>query len=309
MKRRDFILKGIGASVAAGAAFSMTGYNRVFGKSMSNPPSEGYDLVAVRGGEPGAMFDRAIQSLGGMSKFVKDGQKVVVKPNIGWDTVPERAANTNPELIGRIVKHCLDAGAKEVYVFDNTCDEWTKCYKNSGIEQAAKDAGGKIAPGNTENYYVQVDIPGAKSLTQAKVHELILDSDVFINVPVLKNHGSAKMSIAMKNLMGVVWDRRYWHRNDLHQCIADYCLFHKKPQLNVVDAYRVMMRNGPRGVSVEDVVRMDSLLVSQDIVAVDAAATKLWGDEPENIPYIRIAEEMGLGTMDLASLNIDRIKM
>ncbi len=308
MKRRDFLRKSIGAGVAAGTAFSMLKYSPLFGAN-SPSPDEAFDLVAVKGGEPAGMFDRAIQSLGGMKQFVKPGQKVVVKPNIGWDAVPERAADTNPELVKRIIEHCFEAGADEVYVFDNTCDQWDKCYKNSGIEQAVKDAGGKTAPGNTENYYHDVEIPEGKSLTKAKVHELILDSDVFINVPVLKNHGSAQLSIAMKNLMGVVWDRRYWHRNDLHQCIADYTTFYKKPDLNIVDAYRVMMRNGPRGVSVDDVVKMNSLLVSKDIVAVDAAATKMFGAEPADVPYIRIGDEMGVGTMDLTSLNIDRIKM
>jgi len=112
----------------------------------------------------------------------------------------------------------------------------------------------------------------------------------------------------MKNLMGVVWDRRYWHQNDLHQCIADYTTF-RNPDLNIVDAYRVMKRNGPRGVSVEDVVLLNSLLISRDIVAADAAAAKLFGLEPDDIPHIVIADKMGIGTMDLASLNINRIKM
>jgi len=153
-----------------------------------------------------------------------------------------------------------------------------------------------------------VQIPGGKNLTTAKVHELILDSDVFINVPVLKSHSSAKLTIAMKNLMGVVWDRKWWHKNDLHQCIADYATF-RNPDLNVIDAYRVMKRNGPRGVSTEDVIRLDSMIISRDIVAADAAATKMFGLEPEDIPHISIAYEMGIGNMNLTELNINRIKM
>lgn len=307
MKRRDFIVKGLGAGVLAGSGLSLGGFSRVVGNPAAPEDGE-FDLVAIKGDDPAAMFDQGIQSIGGMSKFVKEGQSVVVKPNIGWDAVPERAANTNPELIGRIVKRCYEAGAKSVSVFDNTCDEWKKCYNNSGIEQAVKDAGGSIVPGNSESYYRDVDISGGKSLTQTKVHELILDSDVFINVPVLKSHSSAKLTIAMKNLMGVVWDRRWWHQNDLHQCIADYTLF-KRPDLNIIDAYRVMKRNGPRGVSVEDVIMTNSMIISTDIVAADAAAAKIFGLEPEDIPYIAIADEMGIGTMDLSSLNINRIKM
>jgi len=254
------------------------------------------------------MFDAAINSLGGMSKFVKKGQTVVVKPNIGWDVSPERAANTNPLLVKRIIEHCLNAGAKEVLVFDNTCDEWSLSYKNSGIERAVKEAGGKLAPGNSESYYQKVSVKKGKRLTSAKVHEIILNSDVFINVPILKNHSSAKLTMAMKNHMGIVWDRGYWHRNDLHQCIADFASY-RLPDLNILDAYNVMMQHGPRGVSKEDVVKMESLLVSTDIVAIDAAGAKLFGLNPSDIPYIKIANDMGIGNMNLDKLNINRIKL
>jgi len=307
MKRRDFIFKGLGAGILAGSGVTMGGFSRLMGNP-SAPEGNDFELVAVKGTDPATMFDEGINAIGGMSEFVKPGQTVVVKPNIGWDAVPERAANTNPALIGRIVKRCYESGAKSVSVFDNTCDEWKNCYVNSGIEEEVKNAGGKIVPGNSESYYREVDVPRGKSLISTKVHELILDSDVFINVPVLKSHSSAKLTIAMKNLMGVVWDRRYWHKNDLHQCIADYTSY-KLPDLNIVDAYRVMKRNGPRGVSTEDVIMLDSLLISKDIVAADAAATKLFGLEPEDIPYIAIANEMGLGVMDLSKVNIKRIKM
>lgn len=307
MRRRDFIFKGLGAGILAGTGVTMTGFSRLMGNPAA-PEDGDIDLVAIKGTSPADMFDEGINAYGGMSRFVKPGQSVVVKPNIGWDAVPERAANTNPELIGRIVKRCYEAGASAVSVFDNTCDEWKKCYANSGIESEVSKAGGANVPGNSESYYKDVKVAEGKTLTETKVHELILDSDVFINVPVLKSHSSAKLTIAMKNLMGVVWDRRWWHQNDLHQCIADYTTF-RKPDLNIVDAYRVMKRNGPRGVSTEDVILLDSMVISTDIVAADAAATKLFGLEPEDIPYIVIADEMGIGTMDLASLNIKRIKM
>jgi uncharacterized protein (DUF362 family) len=304
MKRREFIKKSGSAVALAGAAWALPGMTSFAGKPFF--PSDKYDLVAIKGGNPVDMFDQAIASLGGMEQYVKQGQTVVVKPNIGWDVIPARAANTNPDLVGRIVKHCLEAGAKEVTVFDNTCDKWDKCYTNSGIEKAVKDAGGKLAPGHTEGYYQQVDVPEGEKLTDAKVHELILESDVFINVPVLKSHSSARLTIAMKNLMGIVWDRMFWHRNDLHQCIADFTTY-RKPDLNIVDAYNVMMKNGPRGVSEADVANLRSQLISTDIVAIDAAAAKLFGYEPDEVPYIEIADEMGIGTMDLAQLNINRI--
>jgi len=306
MKRREFIKKSITTGVVAGSAFSMLPYQNLFGARYN--PVEDFDLVAIKGGEPHLMFDTAIESLGGMKKFVKSGQKVVVKPNIGWDAPPERAANTNPKLIGRIVEHCYNAGAKEVLVFDNTCNDWNKCYSNSGIERAVKDAGGKMVPANTEGYYQNIDVSNGKSLKASQVHEVLLESDVFINVPVLKHHASADLSIAMKNLMGIIWDRRYWHRNDLHQCIADFTTY-SKPDLNIIDAYRVMQKNGPRGVSVDDVGLYKAQIISADIVAADASATKLFGTEPEDVDYIKIADQMGVGTMDLKSLNIKKIML
>ncbi|RCK71905.1 MAG: Iron-sulfur cluster-binding protein [Ignavibacteriae bacterium] len=301
MKRRDFLKSAYKASALVGAGMVLGNFD-----SLLFSQNTDYDLVAVKGGEPDVMFDKAIEALGGMKKFVKKGQKVVVKPNIGWDTAPERAANTNPKLVGRIVEHCYNAGAREVYVVDHTCDEWQRCYKNSGIEKAAKDAKAKVVPANSESYYQEVSIPQGKVLKNTKEHEVILSSDVFINVPVLKNHGGATLTIAMKNLMGNVWDRRYWHRNDLHQCIADFATY-RKPTLNIVDAYLVMKTNGPRGVSTDDVVLMKSQLLSTDIVAVDSAAAKLFGLKPEDIRYLNIATEMKIGRKDIENLNIKRI--
>src|SRR5690606_2234178 len=150
MKRRNFISTTLKASLIAGAGLSSFNFAHSL-SSKSFPFSSDYDLAAIKGGEPDAMFDEAIKSLGGMSKFVKKGQTVVVKPNIGWDVSPERAGNTNPLLVKQIIKQCFDAGAKDVYVFDHTCDNWNKCYSNSGIERAVKDAKGKIVSGASES--------------------------------------------------------------------------------------------------------------------------------------------------------------
>jgi uncharacterized protein (DUF362 family) len=290
MKRRDFLKSSVGAGLAAGAALSLGGYEKLW---TSASLTAGYDMVAVMGGKPDAMFDLGIQELGGMGTFVKKGQKVLVKPNIGWDRTPEYAANTNPLLVKRIVEHCFRAGASAVYVFDHTCDNWVNCYKNSGIEKYAKDAGAKIVPANSESYYQEISIPGAKIL----------------NVPVLKDHSSTRMTGLMKNMMGNVWDRGYWHQNNLDQCIADYATYVKKPALHIVDCINVMTKNGPQGVSREDVVNMQSMILTTDWVAGDAAAAKMLGVNPTDISYIPIAHKMGIGNMNLESLNIKRIKM
>ncbi len=306
MKRRGFFKTSIGAGVAAGAALSLGGYEKLWAAS---PVTSKYDMVALMGGNPDAMFDLGIQELGGMGTFVQKGQKVLIKPNIGWDVIPELAANTNPLLVKRIIEHCFKAGAKEVYVFDHTCDNWVNTYKNSGIERAAKSAGAKVVPGNSENYYQSIEIPGGVKLKKAKVHEILLETDVFINVPVLKGHNSTRMTACLKNNMGIVWDRGYWHSNNLHQCIADYALFEKKPALNIIDCYNVMVKHGPQGVSKEDLVLMKSQIITTDWVAGDTAAAKMLGVDPQKIDYIPIAHKMGLGNMNLDSLSIKRIKM
>jgi len=302
MDRRDFVRRMVGVSMAAGMAPLLGTPVPLLGRE-DEPP---IDLVAIRGGEPDMMFDRGIEALGGLQVFVGRGSTVVVKPNIGWDVPPERAGNSNPRLVARIVERCFDAGASKVYVFDHTCDDWKRCYRRSGIEEAASRAGATVVSGDSKSYYHEVDVPGGRSLRSAMEHELVLESDVLINVPILKSHGGARLTIAMKNLMGVVWDRGFWHSNDLHQCIADFAAY-RKPTLNVVDAYYVMKRNGPRGVSEGDVATLKAQLISTDIVAVDTAATKLFGMEPSAVRYIPLAADRGVGRMDLEKLQIKRI--
>ena len=311
MDRRDFLK----AFAVAGAAVTVqrAGAMDVMSQSMAGAESGKVDLVAVMGGEPDEMFRRAIVEFGGMKNFVKPGMKVAVKPNIGWDKVPELAGNTNPKLVTEIIKECFEAGASEVTVFDHTCDDWIKCYKNSGIEDAAKAAGAKVMPAHQESYYRSIDLPRGKKMKTAKVHEAILDSDVWINVPILKNHGGANLTISMKNHMGIVWDRGFFHQNDLQQCIADICTMDKKAVLNVVDAYRVLKTNGPRGRSASDVVLTKGLFVSPDIVAVDTAAAKFFNQVREmpleSVGHLANGQALGIGTMDLDKLNIKRIKI
>jgi uncharacterized protein (DUF362 family) len=313
MDRRDFLK----ALAVTGAAFTlkMNGGMDILSQTLktAGTGTSSVDLVAVMGGEPEAMFRKAIAEVGGLGTFVKKGYKVVVNPNIGWDKTPELAANTNPKLVAEIVKQALAAGAKEVVVFDHTCDEWKNCYQNSGLEAAAKAAGARVVSGDNESDYRLVKLPQGKKLKEAKVHQAILDCDVWINVPVLKHHGGANMTIAMKNLMGICWDRRIFHSTDLHQCIADMCTLQKKPVLNVVDAYRVLQDKGPQGKTTDDVVLSKALFLSQDIVAVDTAATKFFNQirsmPLDHVGYLANGQTLKLGTMNIDNLSVKRIKM
>lgn len=308
MKRRDFFKSAAVAGMAT--VFNPSSWGASANKMAVQ---SGPDMVAVMGGEPDVMLTRAIKELGGIGKYVKKGDKVVIKPNIGWDRKPELAANTNPILVGTLVKMCKSAGAAEVLVFDHTCHDWKKSYTNSGIEKAVTDAGGKMVPGNDESYYREVDLPKGISLKKTKIHKSLLECDVWFNVPVLKHHGGAKNSIAMKNLMGIVWDRGFYHSNDLHQCIADTATFHKKPALNIVDAYRIMKSNGPQGKSEADVVMLKSLIVSPDYVAADTAAMKMFSQvlptDINDVKHIQLAEKLNVGTQNIDKLNVKRIKL
>ena len=313
--RRDFLKAGL----ALGATIPLLDLGGLFATEPTATVTEGTAsaatpsgprpiLVSVRDGDRVAMLDKALAALGGIGAFVKPGQTVLVKPNIGWDAPPERGANTHPAIVGRLVELCLGAGAKSVSIFDNTCDQWQRTYENSGIEKAARDAGAKIINGKDETLYRETAIPGGVKLKSAKVHSLVLDSDVFINVPVLKHHSGAQMTSAMKNLMGCVWDRGVYHNVDLQQTIADFLTL-RKPDLNILDAYHPMVRNGPRGKSVEDCVEMRRLFASTDPVLIDTAAAMLLSYTVDKVTHIKIAADMKLGSMDIAAADVRRLKL
>lgn len=311
MNRKDFLktiaLAGLTTTLYSAAPIS------ILAQQGKNTDGKDVDLVALLGGEPAPMFEKGIDALGGIGKFVKKGDKVTIKPNIGWDKKPELAANTNPELVVALINACKDAGASEIIVFDNTCDAWRKCYENSGIEAAAKKAGAVVMPANSEEYYREISLPKAKTLKKALVHRAILDCDAWFNVPVLKTHGGARMTIAMKNLMGIVWDRRAFHQLGLDQCIADIGTIANPACLNIVDAYRAMKANGPRGRNESDVVEPKALFMSTDPVAVDVAAIKFFNQyikmPLDDVKYVACAEELQLGVADLEKLNVERVKM
>ena len=303
MERREFLKKSLALGLGAGVLFLPKGLKGAVGKALAEESLP--DLVALQGTSPEAMFDRGIAALGGMSRFVKSGQTVLVKPNISWDVSSTGAANTHPGLVGQIIRHSLDAGASRVYVMDHSIEYWERTLENSGVGEALRAAGGIYVQAEDARYYQRVDVSGG-TLMSTQVHEAWLESDVLINVPVLKHHGGAVISSAMKNLMGCVWQRREWHGKGLQACIADF-LSVRAPDLNVIDAYRVLTRNGPRGGSSRDITEMNSQIISPDIVAADAASARLMGREPSDITHVRLAAEAGFGEIDLSKLNIERL--
>lgn len=309
MDRRNFLKKG--AVATALTAIGFPAFNTVDATAAS--AAAGGDLVAIMGDDPAAMVRRAIQEFGGIERFVHSGDKVVIKPNIGWAKTPETAANTNPDLVGELVRLCVSAGAKEVLVFDHSCNEWSSCYVKSGIRAAVEYHGGKMVPSDNEKFYKEVKLPKGVNLKKTKIHEAIVDCDVWFNVPVLKNHGGAKMSISMKNCMGMVWDRKAFHLTGLQQSIADLATYEKKPALNIVDAFRTLSQNGPQGKTLEDVVATKTLFASKDPVALDVASVKFFNQIKkmplEDVKHIGYAGKLKVGTTDLSKMNVKRVKL
>jgi uncharacterized protein (DUF362 family) len=199
----------------------------------------------------------------------------------------------------------IDAGASHVQVFDFPFGgSAQEAYTRSGIQEQVLAAGGEMMP-MPELKYVTADIPNGVDLKSTKAFKDALDADVLIDVPIAKHHGSARLSLGMKNLMGLVLDRGAIHR-DLGQRIADLTMLFR-PTLTVVDAVRILTKHGPSGGNLDDVKKLDTLIVSSDIVAADSYATTLFGLQPTDIGYIRSAAKMGLGKSDLNTIKVEEI--
>ena len=273
-------------------------------------PAAAYLAVARgAGADPAELTRRAIAAVGGIEQFVKPGANVIIKPNIcNAYHGPEYASTTNPEVVAAIVALCLGAGAKRVRVMDFAFGGSPQAsYETSGIAAAVKAAGGEMENMNRLKYN-KTAIPQGKILKSSNIYKDILDADTVINVPIAKTHGSATLTLGMKNLMGVIQDRNALHARGLHQCIADLNSV-VKPQLTVVDAIRILAANGPTGGNLDDVKRLDTIIASADVVAADAYATGLFGMKPADVNYIKLGAGMGLGTMDLGNIKIEEINV
>lgn len=266
------------------------------------------DLVVVRNGEPDQLVRQALAAMGGMEKYVPAGADVIIKPNVCVDfRTYEWGATTNPWVVGALVTMCFEAGAGRVRVMDQTWKRnMTKAYLESGIQEQVEAAGGEMEWMPLEKF-VPVSAPQALELTSFDIYDEILNTDVFINVPVAKHHMNAKLTLSMKNLMGIIRDRPIIHKN-FGQRIADLASA-IRPTLNVMDAVRVMTKNGPMGFLKKDTLQMDTLIVSEDMVAIDSYTTRFFDMQPEDLDYVVCATEMGLGRSDLENLLIEEIDL
>ncbi|MBU1701270.1 MAG: DUF362 domain-containing protein [Candidatus Eisenbacteria bacterium] len=294
--RRDFLKKAaiVGGALAvhpmdAWAAETLSADMSIARWSGADLSDEGVPAMAA------ALTKQAIEAIGGMGRFVSKGDKVWIKPNMGWNRAPELAATTNPDVVGALTRLCLEAGAKEVKVGDNTCHKSTQCYRSSGIEKAVEAAGGKTVYLD-ENRFREVNLNG-KRLDKWALYSEILSSDLVINVPIVKHHGLSRATLCMKNYMGIVGGQRNaWHQ-DIPTCLCDITAY-MKPRLCVLDAVRILTAHGPQGGNLEDVKRVNTVAAGIDIIALDAFGAELLGHKPDQIEAVKAGFEAGLGQID-----------
>jgi uncharacterized protein (DUF362 family) len=256
------------------------------------------------GNDYGTITRNVINALGGIEKFVKPGNIVVVKPNLGWDRKPEFAANTHPLVVKAIVEECIKGGAKKVKVFDNPCNDPRRCYENSGVAGALKGLKNVELKHMEDERYKNTKLNGV-FLKEWELYDEALSADVFINVPVAKHHGLTRVSLGLKNIMGIMGGNRgYVHRN-IEDALVDVNRV-VKSHLTVIDATRILTNHGPQGGSLKDVKVLNKVIACQDIVAADAYATTFFGLNPQDITTTVTASKRGVGEMNLSKVKVIR---
>jgi len=294
--RRTFIRRTVQTAIAAAAG----GLPVLDLLSMPVQAGQAPPLAVRKGQDIPFLVRETINALGGVENFVKQGDVVVVKPNIGWDRTVELAANTHPEVVKTLVQLCLEAGAKQVRIFDRTCNDERRCYMQSGIRPALE----AIRSDRVSIEYIdrrsfkELAIKGGRAFDRWEFYLPVIEADRLINVPIAKHHSISRLTLGMKNLMGVIGGNRGRLHHDIAESLSDIAsVIHS--DLTVVDATRILTANGPQGGRLQDVRKLDTLIASPDIVAADAYAATLFGLSPTQVPTVVAAARRGLGVMDL----------
>ncbi len=293
MKRREFI-----RDLAVGSIILKFQPNLLAQDDKRSP-----DLAWIQGESPAQITKEAISVLGGIQRFISKGDVVVVKPNIGWDRVPKQAACTNPEVVKTIIELCFGAGAKEVKVIDNPCNPARRTYARSGIADAAKEAGAKVLFPNPHK--LKKMALNGEWLKEWQVYTDFVEADKIINVPIAKTHSLSRLTMGMKNWLGALGGNRNQLHQKLDQVMIDLAAFFK-PCLSFMDGYRILIRNGPQGGRLSDAKLFKTVVAGIDYVAVDAAGATFFDIQPQDLPYLQIAHQKGLGEINMEKLKIEK---
>lgn len=316
ISRRSVLVAGVATAtvgVVAAAGFAsyrfQARYGRDAGVSVRDHrvalPADRPKLVIAKGTDPARNVERVLREFGGMETFVKKGDVVLIKPNIAWERSAAYAANTDPRVVAAIVRACKAAGADEVLVTDCPCHESKRTFRLSGIQKAAEAAGARVVlPEQLKHLPVAI----SKRLGTWDVLEAFIGVDKIINAPVAKHHGSARVTAGMKNWIGITLRSRSEFHSSLDETIAELAAL-MKPTLTIVDATRILLRNGPKGGNLADVREAGALAASVDPVAIDAWATELLGAKQSEVEYLALAAAKGLGTTDYRSLHPRMLKV
>lgn len=306
MTRRDFI-KGMAVTTAGIYGLTLLDNNITLAQTNNilavaqGPLEKGVEREIVK-----KTTKQAVMALGGMDKFVSKGSKVLIKPNIAWNRTPEQAANTNPYVVEAVVEMCLEAGAKKVTVLDYTINPAQVTYDRSGIKSALQNTKASLEFAD-ERKFKEKSIPNGQILKSWIIYQDALDVDVLINLPIAKHHSLTKLSLGIKNYMGLIKNREDIHTR-IEQKLADLATI-IKPDLTIMDAYRVLTANGPNGGTPKDIKLIGQVIAGVDPVAVDSYATTLFGLKGDQVGYIKASNAMGLGEIDLNKVKIQKVKV
>jgi uncharacterized protein (DUF362 family) len=300
MKRRQFI-EVAGKGTLAFTVLSAAGFQRV----LAQPRYP--DAVWIENGEPAQLLHSALNEFGGMSTFISRGDVVVVKPNIGWDRAPQYAADSNPDLIAEVIKACYQAGAKTVKVFDRTCNNSRRCYKNSQIEEKARAVDADVSQIRDEKF-VDIAIKDGKLISTWSIYKDYLEADKIINVPIAKHHSMSRVSLGIKNLMGVMGGNRGSLHSDFDIKITDITS-HILPTLTIMDAYRILTANGPVGGNLAQVKLARTLIMSPCVVTADYLTLDLFGITVQEVGHVKAAIDRGMNKYDLKKLNLKKVRL
>ncbi|MBT8364715.1 MAG: DUF362 domain-containing protein [Deltaproteobacteria bacterium] len=293
------LLKSTGCLALAGTATWSSDFARN-GRASTAPTgfiveaigeTEGYDIKELT--------RRTVEAAGGISKFISKGDVVVIKPNISWARRPEMAASTNPFVMETLVELCQEAGAKKVRIADNTIHDARRCFALTGAGMVAKNTGADLIYPRS-SLMRRMKMRGNR-LDIWPVFVPLVEADKVINLPVAKHHSLSSLTLGMKNWIGAVGGRRNKLHQDIHMTIVDLAQFFN-PTFTLIDGIRIMTRNGPSGGSMSDVTQKNTLILSNDPVAADAAAAALFGRRPQQIGFIKLGQKWGLGTYNFQKL-------
>lgn len=316
--RRKFISTSARAIIGAGGT-GLLGYCYL-GKEIKNKsglliqrrnysitPDDSFPVMSViEGDDIELMVKKGIELIGGIKRFISRGDIVTIKPNIGWDRMPVQAANTNPDVVRKVVELCLDAGASKVTVTDISCNDPVRCYERSGIAGKALEAGAQVVIPKERNFR-KLRINGTV-LQEWPVYRDFIEADKVINIPIAKHHNLTGLTMGLKNWYGILGGRREALHQKIDESIADLASF-IQPTITILDAYRILLRNGPQGGSLDDVLLKKTIAFSTDQVAVDALGATLFDIEPESLGFLTESYRRGLGEIDITKIKTVREKI